>query len=707
MGFSLSAYLDSVYSMDGRLIGDARKRRQLLMMITMVVTITGVLVALVGVDDTNRELLDASVVCMTLPSFICFCMIIAKRHVSETLLKWCVSISGIGVLLGDLFARGMGLENWPVFVAVIDFMLVMRVETRFTTAVVITVVIWLLVCTAESMLRVGLFDIPGTMPQSSRMKRWVQDGSCDTLPCPTSKTATLTTAIGSVSVFVIDYVATRGFAEQVLKEQAEMMSTISTVEVITQQLARYDVDAVAEMLEAKRTVLPKMMHATLEQMEQNLRAYKPYLPAALFEMEELSEDSFLDCPLVSNVVPPGVKTEVATMVFTDIRSSTSIWEDSPNGMRAGLCIHNNVIREAMAEFSGYEVKTIGDAFMTAFATTVDGMNFAMRVHEGLREAEWPSALLEVPICAEQGKLWGGLTVRIGVNSGPVAIEQNTLTGRMDYFGNTVNVASRLEGTCHPGAIAIPEEIWEPNERDALPNFTSAPENVILAGVAGTVFIYNVWPMSLAGRKTCPLQPNNRRRADTCGSSEVSSCVSFCINKKQERDTLKNATVGVLELRTGENMDAHTLRLLSMGIGTLTAPLDQTGGSLVSLFGNCACVGWNLLRAVAAHAEVAVHYVNRLARIGNTFASAGLVSGVVHHGDVGTRTHRFVALVGPAVHRSWTLREEAKRNHIHCLYEPPPDTLLPSSIMELLSDSHRPGIFKLKEELGPESGQFVH
>ena len=84
---------------------------------------------------------------------------------------------------------------------------------------------------------------------------------------------------------------------------------------------------------------------------------------------------------------------------------------------AGLKIHNTVMREVMGMFGGYEVKTIGDAFMVAFTSTQDGVNFGLSVHELLRGASWPASLLEdVSICAEQGPLWGGLTVRIGGNS---------------------------------------------------------------------------------------------------------------------------------------------------------------------------------------------------------------------------------------------------------------------------------------------------
>ena len=234
-------------------------------------------------------------------------------------------------------------------------------------------------------------------------------------------------------------------------------------------------------------------------MEQNLRRYKPYLPAALFEEMEEQEWRQRRSRYMS-VAPPGEDCETATIVFTDIRASTSIWEHAPEGMRAGLKIHNTVIREVMQMFGGYEVKTIGDSFMVAFTSTQDGVNFGLRVHELLREAVWPDSLLEdAPIRAEQGSLWGGLTVRIGVNTGPVTVEENALTGRTDYFGHTVNVAARLESTCKPGAVAFPSDLYSSECRSCSAVVGDA-EALDLKGVSGTAFVCCVWPLSLAGRK---------------------------------------------------------------------------------------------------------------------------------------------------------------------------------------------------------------
>ncbi|KAK5148335.1 hypothetical protein LTR04_000672, partial [Oleoguttula sp. CCFEE 6159] len=52
-----------------------------------------------------------------------------------------------------------------------------------------------------------------------------------------------------------------------------------------------------------------------------------------------------------------------SLVFTDIKSSTLLWETYPIAMRSAIKMHNEVMRRHLRIIGGYEVKTEGDAFM--------------------------------------------------------------------------------------------------------------------------------------------------------------------------------------------------------------------------------------------------------------------------------------------------------------------------------------------------------
>ena len=617
---------------------------------------------------------------------IAVCSVLCGVPLHTRLVVGTLYLLSASMLLWDLTGRVYSSAKWPLLVLIIDMLLVMQVPKVYSVGLVGFVIMWLLVLAVEESFRFGLFDMPGLPGQEGEYGRQYFKElrfGCEKLPCPENfPSASLVPAL---SVFVIDFLVTRGFAHQVLQEQASMEKTINAVQEIASLLAKYDVEGVARMLAARGSELPQEMYETLQTMEQNLRRYKPYLPAALFEeMEE--EDGIQHQP--GSVVPPGLANETATLVFTDIRASTSIWEHAPEGMRAGLKIHNTVIREVMQMFGGYEVKTLGDAFMVAFTSTQDGVNFGLRVHELLREAVWPDSLLEdAPICAEQGPLWGGLTVRIGVNTGPVTVEQNALTGRTDYFGHTVNVASRLESTCKPGAVAVPCDLYT-SECRSCSAVVGDEEALDLKGVSGTTFVCCVWPLSLAGRKHSPLnEPSvmlkgadvrdfESRSASTRTDSSLGSYTGG--HAVTQCDTLPfEATVGTVHLSVGDECDPSALHNLSLALTRLTVALDQNGGTLVTLLGSRVCVGWNLTRPAPAHMENAVRFAQRL--LGTAVLSgAGLVTGSVQHGDVGARKQRFVTVMGQTVYRSWALCDTAREGR-QCLYEPPFGTVLPAAL----------------------------
>ena len=673
-------------TMGGTLGKKERRKRALFLSINVATFVCGLFYFLYSLKlGVLEPVLVAVYVLVLTASLIGIVIVLLRQHLTTTVVCAVVAFYVLGLLLGDLYFRAFGRLMWPILVLTVDYLLVMQVPTRYSAGLVCLTCCWLLLMFLEGEFRFGLFDLPGTSPQSGehgRREYYEKQLDCETLPCAAGQSGTFGVAI---SVFIIDFVATRGFARDILKEQATMQRTINVVQEIASLLAKYDVEGVAEMLKVQRDELPEEMHATLQRMEENLRKYRPYLPAALFEEEGGAPSA--------SVPPPVLVNDVGTIVFTDIRSSTSIWECAPEGMRAGLKIHNAVLREVMQVFGGYEVKTIGDAFMVAFATTADGVHFGLKVQERLREANWPASLLEeAPICAEQGPLWGGLTVRIGVNSGPVTVEQCSLTGRTDYFGHTVNVASRLESTCTPGAVAVPCDLWT-SACGSCSAFVGEAESLSLKGVSEMLFVRCVWPVSLGKRKRNPLRElaysdkkffgaRSLRHSAAPSASSLGSDTS--VRGAPTLRFLESATVGIIALNVGEERgSALPLATVSSSLSTLTVALDQSGGMLVTLLGSSVCVGWNLARSAPSHMENAIRFAQRILAT-TTLRGAGLVSGPVQHGDVGARQQRFVTVMGRTVRRSWVLCEEAMAGDGGvCLFEPPEGTVLPSSLDHVL------------------------
>src|SRR5207247_19010 len=95
-------------------------------------------------------------------------------------------------------------------------------------------------------------------------------------------------------------------------------------------------------------------------------------------------------PMTTNVMttPP---QGVVTLMFTDIEGSTSRWERHPDHFNEALEIHARLIREAIDRYNGFEVKTVGDAFMIAFASASDAIRCAAEIQASFAEAggEYP------------------------------------------------------------------------------------------------------------------------------------------------------------------------------------------------------------------------------------------------------------------------------------------------------------------------------
>ena len=148
-----------------------------------------------------------------------------------------------------------------------------------------------------------------------------------------------------------------------------------------------------------------------------------------------------------------------SIVFTDIKNSTSLWEAGQDAMQSAIKIHNDIMRRQLRLIGGYEVKTEGDAFMVSFKTATAALLWCFSVQSHLLEAPWPQSILDSPHCAEASDpdgntIFRGLSVRMGTHFGSPVCERDPVTRRMDYFGPMVNRAARISGVADGGQINV-------------------------------------------------------------------------------------------------------------------------------------------------------------------------------------------------------------------------------------------------------------
>ncbi|KIW05758.1 hypothetical protein, variant [Verruconis gallopava] len=152
-------------------------------------------------------------------------------------------------------------------------------------------------------------------------------------------------------------------------------------------------------------------------------------------------------------------TGEVTLVFTDIKSSTLLWETYPIAMRSAIKMHNDLMRRHLRIIGGYEVKTEGDAFMVAFPTVTSALLWCFTIQMQLLEVAWPQEILNSvtgqEVCDADGNvIFKGLSVRMGIHWGTPVSEVDPVTKRMDYFGPMVNRASRISSVADGGQITV-------------------------------------------------------------------------------------------------------------------------------------------------------------------------------------------------------------------------------------------------------------
>ena len=132
---------------------------------------------------------------------------------------------------------------------------------------------------------------------------------------------------------------------------------------------------------------------------------------------------------------------LAAVLFSDIVGYSAQVSDDEAAALSRLEIHNRIFRTAIAERDGRVIKTIGDAFMVEFSSAVDAVACGLAVQQ----------LLEDHNVAAQDD--DRIDVRIGVHVGDV-VERDG-----DLFGETVNVAARLEAAAPIGAVCVSRTVY--------------------------------------------------------------------------------------------------------------------------------------------------------------------------------------------------------------------------------------------------------
>ena len=124
-----------------------------------------------------------------------------------------------------------------------------------------------------------------------------------------------------------------------------------------------------------------------------------------------------------------------TILFTDIESSSKYWDSRGDiGGRLMLDTHNRLVFPIIKKYNGKMIKTIGDAVMASFKVSNNAVKAAIAIQQILNRERKKNKKLP--------------KVRIGIHTGHAIVEKG------DVFGDTVNVASRIENRAKGNEILM-------------------------------------------------------------------------------------------------------------------------------------------------------------------------------------------------------------------------------------------------------------
>jgi class 3 adenylate cyclase len=223
-------------------------------------------------------------------------------------------------------------------------------------------------------------------------------------------------------------------------------------------------------------VLPVVFRAN-DTLHDLLDRRRPHLTAKRL----LTNQTFRDLYRTNTLdIDQRLKITSMTFLFTDLRGSTALYDRVGDLVAFDLVrAHFKVLNDIVAAESGAVVKTIGDAVMATFASPERGLAAAVRMREAMRAMNRDTGHED-------------LELKIGLHEGPcIAVTQNE---RQDYFGQTVNIAARVQGLADARAIYATGPVVEAARAAHLLDdlhLTPTASNVGLRGISRDIPVFAI------------------------------------------------------------------------------------------------------------------------------------------------------------------------------------------------------------------------
>lgn len=134
---------------------------------------------------------------------------------------------------------------------------------------------------------------------------------------------------------------------------------------------------------------------------------------------------------------------LATILVADVDGYSRLMRADEERTLGDLRAHlAELVAPVVERFHGRIVKTVGDGVLVEFGSAIEAVRSAVELQRGMVERNQGTP-------PERRQAF-----RIGLHLGDIIVSED------DVFGDTVNVASRLEGLAEPGSIVLSASVYE-------------------------------------------------------------------------------------------------------------------------------------------------------------------------------------------------------------------------------------------------------
>ncbi|WP_139491861.1 adenylate/guanylate cyclase domain-containing protein [Brevibacillus dissolubilis] len=225
-----------------------------------------------------------------------------------------------------------------------------------------------------------------------------------------------------------------------------------------------------------------LLFTNLEMFHHITTSHPPKLQPFLTGYMLLNNQKFREALLIEKF-PDDLQLRLSniTLLFTDLQNSTELYELSGDTYAYNLVQeHFKLLSQVVSKHGGAIVKTMGDAIMATFTYPCDGVCAAYEMLAQIQEWNQRKEL----------KSDYQMELKIGLHTGSaLAVKANET---IDFFGQTVNIAARVQSIAQAGEIWLTDEVFQSPEVSSLlqtKGIVHEKYSILLKGVNRRSIVY--------------------------------------------------------------------------------------------------------------------------------------------------------------------------------------------------------------------------